>query len=497
MNQLEQYATVWLGGHPSEKSTVVIEWITSFVLVGLLLLMACNKEGPTAVDTQPPTVEITFPPSNTNVSGVIDIKVAAEDNEQVVAVVFYIDGDSLFVDDAPPWEYTWRTLEYTNERHSIKAKAYDRAGNWGVSEGVNVVVENQVNEPPIATIFLPQDSTSFVLGEEVTLQGDGRDASGNPLQEDQLSWFSRREGNVPTWLGTGTYLTIDTLSSGWHTITLLATDDNQLTGRDSTSIHISAEAQLLQITRDSNNDRNPCWSPDGQRLAFSSNRTGNSEIWVIPKGGEPTQLTMDPSYDWEPAWHGSEIAFTSMRSGNADIWKIPEGGGTAVQVTADPGWDEGVSWSPDGLYFIVSSQMGPGIWHYLWILPMGVGDTTQLTTETGYEPDWFLGGDVAFRGGDGNIYITSPASMVPQQITWDPDFDGSPSWSPNGDGIAFCSDRSGNMDIWVWSRYEAQPRQLTFHSASDCDPAWSPDGQEIAFSSNREGNYDIWIIPAP
>jgi len=466
-------------------------------MVGLFLFMTCNKEGPTAADTQSPSVEITFPPSNINVAGVITIKVAAEDNEKVVAVAFYIDGDSLFVDVAPPWEYTWRTLEYTNERHSIKAKAFDQAGNWGVSEDVNVVVENEINEPPTATILLPQDSTSFALGEEVILQGDGRDASGNPLREDQLTWFSKGEGNMPMQLGTGTYLAIDTLSSGWHTITLIATDDNQLTGRDSTAIYITAESEILQVTHDGNSESNPCWSPDGQRIAFASNRSGNYDIWLVSIGDQPTQLTVDPAHDWDPAWHGSDIVFTSYRSGNADIWKISEGGGNPVQVTTDSVADLSPSWSADGEYIVISSYMGGGEAFQkpnLWILPVGVGDTMQLTTDPGYGPDWLWGEDVAFQGRDQNIYVTSSASMVPVQITWDPAADRSPSWSPDGDAIAFCSERSGNEDIWIWSRYADQIRQLTFHSGRDYEPAWSPNGQWIAFSSDRNGNPDVWII---
>jgi TolB protein len=126
---------------------------------------------------------------------------------------------------------------------------------------------------------------------------------------------------------------------------------------------------------------------------------------------------------------------------------------------------------------------------------MSGDEPEELTTEPGYEPDWFFG-DIAFRAQDGNIYVTSLAGMSPVQITWDPALDMSPSWAPDGNAIVFTSDRSGNEDIWIWSFEDSRFTQLTFYSGKDYDPAWSPDGQWIAFSSDRSGSSDIWIIRA-
>lgn len=466
-----------------------LQGVMILLLVCVLSLVACTKEGPTASDTQAPVAEVTFPLSNTSVSGVVIIMVEAEDNEGVVRVEFYIDEVLQFSDESSPWEFSWETLIYDNgTKHSIVAKAYDRAGNSGSSQEVSVVVNNEINNPPTAIIVLPDDSTSFALGEEVIFMGEGRDALGGVLEGDQLAWYSNRDWR----LGTGTYLTRDDLSEGWHTITLVATDDRELEGRDSTYIHISTELEISQITIDPGIDEKPCWSPDGQRIAFHSNRSGNFDIWVVSVlGGGETQVTVDPSSDWDPAWYGSEIAFTSFRSGNADIWKIADTGGDPVQVTDHPGWDGSASWSSDGEHLVISSQMG-GEPHHLWILPMGDGEPTELTTEPGYEPDWYIG-DIAYQGLDLNIYVTS-LTGVPEQKTWDPARDTSPSWSPDGQAIAFTSGRGGNKDIWILSLQEDQLRQLTFYSGDDYDPAWSPNGKWIAFVSDRSGNPDIWIV---
>ncbi|MCK4596517.1 hypothetical protein KAU04_00710, partial [bacterium] len=166
----------------------MLKWFQMAVfllLVAFLCLMSCSKEGPSTADTQSPTVEITFPHSNTSVSGNVIIVAGAEDNEGVARVEFYIDEVLRYTDEESPWEYSWETILCDNgTKHSIMAEAYDRAGNSKSSEVVNVVVNNELNDPPATAILAPTDSSSFVLGEEVVFRGHGRDALGNILHEE-------------------------------------------------------------------------------------------------------------------------------------------------------------------------------------------------------------------------------------------------------------------------------------------------------------------------
>jgi Tol biopolymer transport system component len=86
------------------------------------------------------------------------------------------------------------------------------------------------------------------------------------------------------------------------------------------------------------NNFNVRWSPDGSRLAFLSDRTGNQDVWVVDTaGGAPTDLTNWPGREGAPEWStdGRSIYFTSDRDARplADLWKIPATGGTAVRLT--------------------------------------------------------------------------------------------------------------------------------------------------------------------
>jgi len=104
-----------------------------------------------------------------------------------------------------------------------------------------------------------------------------------------------------------------------------------------------------RLTNNSANDLFPVWSPDGKRIAFISDRDGNSEIYVMNADGSgQARLTNNPEYDTKPTWSsdGTWIAFSSHRDGNFEIYTIKADGTGAMRLTDDPGIDGMPSWSP-------------------------------------------------------------------------------------------------------------------------------------------------------
>ncbi len=83
------------------------------------------------------------------------------------------------------------------------------------------------------------------------------------------------------------------------------------------------------------------------------------------------------------------------------------------------------------------------------------------------------------------------------QLTTDPGYEGEPTFSPDGETIAYVSDRSGNFEIYLKQISGGPDVNLTNHPVDDVQPAISPDGKQIAFVSSREGATDILTYSAP
>jgi len=275
-----------------------------------------------------------------------------------------------------------------------------------------------------------------------------------------------------------------------------------------------ADDGATQITAGSGTDRSPTWSPDGSRIAYAT----QGGIWVIPAtGGVATQVAAVGSL---PAWSpdGSRIAFARITAGfpiNADIYVVPPEGGDVTQITTYPGWDYEPCWSPDGSQIAFMSDRSGA--EELWVIPSTGGTATPITTDVNFcaSPAWSPdGGEIAFvRRGFldpryTQIYTIPPSGGIPERITAAATDHTHPAWSPDGSLMAFDADGTvasqdtldtrdiDNVDIWaIPSRGPGIAHRITNDPADDREPAWSPDGSLIAFSSDRSGSWDIWVIP--
>jgi eukaryotic-like serine/threonine-protein kinase len=132
----------------------------------------------------------------------------------------------------------------------------------------------------------------------------------------------------------------------------------------------------------------PCWSPDGNQIAFDARPDGNANIFVISvEGGKPYRLTEDAAEEIAPSWSrdGRWIYFESNRNGSSQIWKMPAKGGQALQVTKDGGYTSHESMDGKFLYYTKGRNIA-GIWR----VPVEGGDEMLVidTHKAGYWSAW-------------------------------------------------------------------------------------------------------------
>jgi TolB protein len=209
----------------------------------------------------------------------------------------------------------------------------------------------------------------------------------------------------------------------------------------------------------------PRISPDGSRVAFSGMAGGGWQLMMYSLDlGRMVTFPRFGGTNLSPAWSpdGSKLAFSSSRTGDPEIFVLDSDGTNARRVTAYRGPDVSPVWNP----------------------------------KTGAQIAWVSG-----RTGLPQVYMMQADGTNPQQMT-DQGYAVSPSWSPNGQFLAFAWIRHygpgapGAQDIYVMDIASRQFVQLTHDGGRNDFPSWSPDGRHIVFQSNRSGSDQIWTMLA-
>jgi eukaryotic-like serine/threonine-protein kinase len=230
-----------------------------------------------------------------------------------------------------------------------------------------------------------------------------------------------------------------------------------------------ATGETRELTK-AQRDSFPVFSPDGKWMVLKRQIAGSAaQLSVMPaEGGEARQVTFDPlqpirAATWTP--DSREVVFASLRSGaDGSLWRVSVDGGAPRPVSATLRDASDPSISPQG--------------------------------RMAYLEDWM----------DTNLYLFSAARLnrdvpagfgEPLPVVNSSREDHSPAFSPDGERIAFVSERSGHLEIWVARRDGSQPFALTsLRAQTTGSPRWSPDGKRIAFDSWASGKSSIYVVDA-
>jgi TolB protein len=186
----------------------------------------------------------------------------------------------------------------------------------------------------------------------------------------------------------------------------------------------------------------PAWSSDGTKLAFSSARTADPEIYVCDaSGGNARRITSFRGPDVSPVWNpktNAQIAWVSGRTKLPQIY-IMDADGANISRMTDGGYATSPSWSPSGqfLAFAWNRSYGPGA-----------------------------------PGGE-DIYVMDIASKRWTQLTHDAGANDFPSWSPDSRHIVFQREMNGHTEIWMMLADGTDQQQLTHGGGSNTMPNWS------------------------
>ena len=245
-------------------------------------------------------------------------------------------------------------------------------------------------------------------------------------------------------------------------------------------------------------------------LYFVRHSGGNKEIWGMDYDGfNQHQITHLGSISLSPriSPDGSRIAFASMRGGNG--WNIDMYSlllGRSVAFPHFGGTNLSPAWSSDGNYVAFSSSRAgfPNI----YVVDQNGNGLKRLTIGKGPDvsPVWNpkTNAEIAFvsgRTGLPQIYVMASDGTNLRRVT-DEGYAVSPSWSPNGQFLAFAWIRHygpgapGAQDIYIMDVASKQWVQLTHDSGRNDFPSWSPDGRHLVYQSNKLGSEQIWTMLA-
>jgi Tol biopolymer transport system component/DNA-binding winged helix-turn-helix (wHTH) protein len=280
------------------------------------------------------------------------------------------------------------------------------------------------------------------------------------------------------------------------------------------------QRKLWQLTFDSGLESEPSWSPDGRMIAYSSDRSGNFDIWVQPVGeGNPVRVTTSEAHDWQPDWapEGNRLVFRSERDGGG-LFVTPVFGGKERKVSS---FGSHPRWSPDGAQILFySSPFETAEIPKVYVVGLNGLPPREVMADFLPQFSFFR---LAWRP-DGKHLSLWGWSRQDKWSFWTIPLDGGPPvkseidpkvegrikeasvtlsdflWSPSGQTLYFEGTSQSVRNLWKVEveprslRWTAGPERLTTWAGPDRDIAISPDGKKLAFTARVEQTR-LWSFP--
>ena len=243
---------------------------------------------------------------------------------------------------------------------------------------------------------------------------------------------------------------------------------------------------------------------------YQTDTFGNFEIMSIEiSSNEVSRLTNNSANDFSPTYISAinQIGFTSDKNNDWGLYTIDLSGENINEIISEKNTSiDYPDWSPDGSLIVASVVENCEIpktncYYDIYTMTADGKSLKNLTETTASEwvPAWSPNGQkIAFasdRDGDSEVFVMDKDGSNLEKLTDNAGYDGRPRWSPDGKTISFETDRDGgDWDIYVMNADGSNLKPITANTVSEFSQSWSPDGNWLVYVSNADGDNEIFII---